>query len=451
MKSGKYLIYGSAFAVSILVTGFFVSFIQVSTLLIPRPPGDLAFSSGETVPRLHPSRLRAEVVLSQAGVQITDLMAPYEILATSGKFDVLTVARSTRPVPTTGGVSVVPDYRFDQAPPADLLVIPAELDPGEAELQAFVHGRAPKARLILAVCEGARVLVRAGLLNGRNATTHRMALARLKESAPAVHWLDRPRWVEDRGIITSAGVTGSIDGTLMALSRLAGPELARRTSRDLGYPDGFPASELNARPETFSGWDFFRWMARGGFDWSRPRLAILVYPGVSELSLAAMLDTLMRSQSYSVSPLALDKSRLIRTRHGLRLGMDEGLAAQPSSGPDELDTVLIPPGDPVPALRESSLWESWSAAHASDIVDLERKKPAQAFEEAFKLLARQQGAGNARLVARMVEYPGVVPASGASDYPLRLWLRALLVGFLATFLVWMVRVRFMDRGSTPTR
>lgn len=444
MRLTKYIIYGIAFLFSILVTGFFLSFLHVSTLMIPRPPRELAAlaSKPAQAPGLHPGRLKAAVILSRSGVQITDLMAPYEILATSGSFDVFTVARDTNLVPTTGGVSVLPDYRFDQAPPADLLVIPAELDPGEPELQAFVRGRAPKARLILAVCEGARVLAQAGLLNGRKATTHRMALSSLEKSAPRVHWESVPRWVEDHGIITSAGVTASIDATLVALSRMAGPEAARSTASELGYPASFPASEVDARPRAFSDWDFFRWLARGGFDWGRPHLGVLTYPGISELSLAATLDTFMRAQGYAVTPLSLDKSRLIRTRHGMLVDVREGLPADGSPQSQDLDTVVVPSGEPGEVLQRNAPWQNWFAAHGSDIVDLERGKPAQAFEQAFALLSERQGAGNASLVARLVEYPGAIPPSSAPDYPLRLWIRALLVGFLAVFLVWMARVRF---------
>lgn len=448
-RSRRYLVYGLAFATSILVTGFFVSFIQISSLMIPRPPRELASGPFTAAPILHPDRLKAAVLLSRAGVQVTDLMAPYEILAESGRFDVYTVARDTRPLPTTGGVSLVPDYRFDQAPAADLLVIPAELDPDEADLQAFVRERAPRAREILAVCEGARVLARAGLLDGRNATTHRMSLARMVESFPGVHWLSRPRWVEDRGVITSAGVTASIDASMVALARLSGPDVARRTASTLGFPDSFPALERDARPEIFSGWDFFRWMARAGFDWGRPRLAVLVYPGVSELSLAAMLDTFMRSQSYSVTPLAIDKGRPVRTRHGLLLDAEESLSADSSSSPsgsETLDTLVIPSNGlnrTGNAPREDSLLKKRLGARPPEIVDFEREKPARAFEEAVAFLSERQGAGTALRVARMVEYPKPVPPSRASDYPLRLWIRALLVGFLAVFLVWMARVRLI--------
>ena len=87
------------------------------------------------------------------------------------------------------------------------------------------------------------LLGRAGLLDGRRATTHWRSLEWMRKSFPAVTVEDALRVVEDRHVITSAGISAGIDLALRVVLRYYGEDVARATARHMEYP--FP--DNNAR------------------------------------------------------------------------------------------------------------------------------------------------------------------------------------------------------------
>lgn len=82
------------------------------------------------------------------------------------------------------------------------------LDSGEAEVVAALAGRTAR---VASVCTGAFLLAKAGLLDGRRATTHWRMAHRLQQEYPAVKVESDRIFTEDSGIWTSAGVTAGID------------------------------------------------------------------------------------------------------------------------------------------------------------------------------------------------------------------------------------------------
>jgi hypothetical protein len=61
-----------------------------------------------------PAKPTAVIVLSLEGTNVADALAPYEVLADAGAFNLYTVAERREPVPMTGGVDVIPDLSFGQ-------------------------------------------------------------------------------------------------------------------------------------------------------------------------------------------------------------------------------------------------------------------------------------------------------------------------------------------------
>lgn len=74
------------------------------------------------------------VVIGAKGAEVSDVLAPFEILATTGAFNVYTVAPERHPLPLTGGLHLVPDLTFDELDArlggggADVVVVPAVPD-----------------------------------------------------------------------------------------------------------------------------------------------------------------------------------------------------------------------------------------------------------------------------------------------------------------------------------
>lgn len=184
-------------------------------------------------------------------VEVLDFAGPYEVFTTASRvalrrepgrdapFRVITVATSREPVRARAGLVVVPDHTLADHPPLDLLIIPggvvdAELDqPGVIR---WIAAQATRVPLVASVCTGAFLLAQAGLLDGRQATTHWEDLADLRQRFPSVQVVDGPRWVDLGGIVTSAGIAAGIDMSLHLVARLAGRDLALATARQMDVP-----------------------------------------------------------------------------------------------------------------------------------------------------------------------------------------------------------------------
>ena len=96
-------------------------------------------------------------------------------------------------------------------------------------------------RLIASVCTGFSLLGKAGLLDGRGATTHWRAFDFLQESAPKARILKDVRFTLTEPIFTSAGISAGIDLALRIVSHLFGTEVGQATARHMEYP--YPDSD----------------------------------------------------------------------------------------------------------------------------------------------------------------------------------------------------------------
>lgn len=92
---------------------------------------------------------------------------------------------------------------------------------------------APSGERLLCVCAGALSAARAGLLDGRQCTTHHALCAALQAIAPKARVLENRLYVTDGPVSCSAGVTAGIDLMLHLLAELAGPRLACAVARDM--------------------------------------------------------------------------------------------------------------------------------------------------------------------------------------------------------------------------
>lgn len=169
------------------------------------------------------------------GVTALDLVGPHEVLMRTEAHCFL-VARSMEPVSCNGGLRLIPDHTFAACPPLDVLLVPG--GPGQtpamddAELIGFLAERAGQAQWTAAVCTGSLLLGRAGVLRGRAATTHWLAMGELERWGARA---TRRRVVLDGTVVTGAGVSAGIDLALWMVCALAGPEEAQRVQLAIEY------------------------------------------------------------------------------------------------------------------------------------------------------------------------------------------------------------------------
>jgi transcriptional regulator GlxA family with amidase domain len=186
-------------------------------------------------------------------VEVLDFAGPFEVFSRtrtvpgtesrrsedSAPFTVFTVAKSSAPIMTTGGLQVTPHHGFADAPDIDLLLVPGGFGArtliDDAETLDWVKHVAATAQLTTSVCTGSLVLARAGLLAGRRATTHWGAIELLESIDDGVTVDREARFVDD-GVISSAGVSAGIDMAFHVVERVCGKAVADETARYIDYP-----------------------------------------------------------------------------------------------------------------------------------------------------------------------------------------------------------------------
>ena len=182
------------------------------------------------------------------GVEELDFAGPYELLTqwsrvSDREITVLTIAETTEPVVCSHGLRVLPDVAWADAGQLDLLVLPggrtSELLADDGYLARMREVR-EAGTLMASVCTGALVYAKAGLLDGRPATTHWSALEALGELGTDVRVDPDARFVDDGEIVTAAGVSAGIDMTLHLIARLDSVERARELRRYIQYDPAPP-------------------------------------------------------------------------------------------------------------------------------------------------------------------------------------------------------------------
>jgi transcriptional regulator GlxA family with amidase domain len=122
--------------------------------------------------------------------------------------------------------------------PLDILVVPGGLTGGaerDERLVAWLADTAATAALTASVCTGAFLLASAGVLEGREATSHWEDVDELERRFPAVTVRRQVRWVDPGAVVTSAGISAGIDMSLHLVRRQQGEELARATAHQMEY------------------------------------------------------------------------------------------------------------------------------------------------------------------------------------------------------------------------
>ena len=99
----------------------------------------------------------------------------------------------------------------------------------------YIKNITRKSEYIISVCTGSVLLAKAGILNGKKATTNKMAFNWVAEQCKDVLWVKEARWVNDNKIYTSSGVSAGIDMALGFIADLIGKEKALEISKSIEY------------------------------------------------------------------------------------------------------------------------------------------------------------------------------------------------------------------------
>ncbi len=314
------------------------------------------------------------ILADRRGTEAVDALVPYAILAESGAVDVRLVASSEEPVHLTPGMAFAEpqmtlgqlETQRPQGP--DVVVVPAMIVVDDPVRTIWLRAQAARGTRILSICDGALVLAKAGLLDGREATIHWYSQNKVAKSYPKTSWRRDRRWVTDGTITTTAGISASEPASLHLLSELAGEAVMRNTTRRLHLAEPDPRHD---------GTDFrvgLRQAAQVMLNrlavWQYENVAVPLSPGFDESALGIVLDAW--SRTYRSKAWATCNGRAT-SRHGLVV------TASPDSPKRYARTVTLPGSD--------------------------------AMEMTFKEVREAYGEATARLVAWQFEHPyGAVSA-----------------------------------------
>jgi transcriptional regulator GlxA family with amidase domain len=189
-------------------------------------------------------------------VEVLDFCGPFEVFSVTrlneqkrreepSPFSAFLIAETKSPVVATGGMRVVPDHDLDSCPKLDILLVPGgwgfRHQMNNERLLKWIADRSRQVKTLTSVCTGALLLGKAGLLDGKRATTHWRWLDSMQEMFPTVTVEKRLHFVEEGDFFSSAGISAGIDMTLRLVARYYGEAVARATAKHMEYP--YPDSD----------------------------------------------------------------------------------------------------------------------------------------------------------------------------------------------------------------
>jgi len=164
--------------------------------------------------------------------ELLDLFGPLEMFGGLGpELRIVTVAERKGPVASSQGPKTLAEHDFGDCPALDLILLPGGFGTveqlGNDALHAFLRQRSARAEVTMSVCSGSAILARAGLLDGRRATSNKQFFDLARGQSAKVDWVTEARWVEDGPFATSSGVSAGTDMALGVIARLYGKERAQ--------------------------------------------------------------------------------------------------------------------------------------------------------------------------------------------------------------------------------
>ena len=172
-----------------------------------------------------------------------DFTGPLQVLHRMPGATTHILAKSLGPVPSDCGLSLVPTGTFADAPALDMIVVPGGFGIvqalGDEETVDFIRATGAQAQYVTSVCTGAFLLGAAGLLDGKQATTH-WAYTSLLPLVGATH--APGRWVKDGNTYSGGGVTAGIDFAFGIMADVCGQQVAEAIQLAVEYDPAPPTN-----------------------------------------------------------------------------------------------------------------------------------------------------------------------------------------------------------------
>ncbi len=301
---------------------------------MPPAPVDPALREQQTQAFVHamkPHRAGRPVVAIVAlseGTETTDFLLTHAVLQRADVADVKAVASRRGRVALFPALQVeVPeDFEgFDRVHPsgADYVVVPAMSNDADPAVTAWLRRQAERGARIVGVCNGTLVVGSAGLLDGRRFAGHWSSRSKVLERHPGTSHVPHQRYLVDRGVATTTGITASIPVALALVEAIGGRDKAAAVAAELGANSWSP--EHDSTPFALTVRRGASYLLNKARLWSHEQWGVDVHNGMDDVALALTADAWSRTGRVSVHAESASSDSV-----ALRSGMM--LIAERSSG-----------------------------------------------------------------------------------------------------------------------
>jgi putative intracellular protease/amidase len=258
------------------------------------------------------------ILADPRGTVAADLFTPYAILSASGAVEVKVVSATRALVRLSPGVAwVAPQMTLAELARTrpegpDVVIVPAMSVADDPARSAWLRAQVRGGAQVMSICNGAKALAAAGLLDGRQATIHWWSRGRMAKAYPDVAWRRDRRWVVDGPVTTTAGISAAEPAVLDLVRRLAGEAAMLRAARRLALAPPDPRHDGAAYRLTLRGAGLV--VANSAAFWRREDVAVPLAPGFDELAFGETLGAW--SRTYRSTAWAVGAPS-VPSRHGL--------------------------------------------------------------------------------------------------------------------------------------
>lgn len=167
-----------------------------------------------------------------------DVIGPYEVLSKLPNSQIFFVGLEKKAYKDSHGLKIIADYNLNEIVQTDILLIPGGFGVDkilkDKVIIEWIQEVDKTSTWTLSVCAGSLLLAEAGLLEGKNCTSHWGRKKQLRNYNVIV--TDKfERYIHDGKIITSAGVSAGIDMALYLVGKIAGDQTAQLIQLAMEY------------------------------------------------------------------------------------------------------------------------------------------------------------------------------------------------------------------------
>jgi len=206
----------------------------------------LALAAPACAAPAHAPYTRNVAIVVYQNAEPLDWTGPYEVYHDAAMFGAANgadafnvyIVSKTKATVDAQGLPVAPTYSIADAPKPDIVVFPGGPSSNitdDAEVFAWAKKVSKDAEIAQSVCTGAFVLGKAGLLDGLTVTTFHGAIDGLQKATPKARVESGRRFVDNGHVVTTAGISAGIDGSLHVVARLLGRRVADQVATYMEY------------------------------------------------------------------------------------------------------------------------------------------------------------------------------------------------------------------------